>query len=141
MSGLASLVVGTVSRFARCCGYPALRAHLTVEPAQIIRDEIAEFPAVEGRVFATVPCRTVFLADMRRAGIPVVDGRGRRLTFHGLRKYTATALIESGTDLGVVQRVMRHSDIGLTMRCYNDVLDSRLGEAVDRLPAMAPGRE
>ena len=72
---------------------------------------------------------------------PKLGGRGRRLTFHGLRKYTATALIESGTDLGVVQRVMRHSDIRLTMRCYNDVLDSRLGEAVDRLPAIAPGRE
>ena len=56
-----------------------------------------------------------------------------------MRKYTATALIESGADLGVVQRVMRHSDIGLTMRCYNDVPDSRLGDAVDRLPAIAPG--
>ena len=123
----------------KCKNRKRARIPLCPEAAQIIRDESAEFPAVGGRVFATVPCREVFLADMRRAGIPVVDGRGRRLTFHGLRKYTATALIESGTDLGVVQRLMRHSCIALTMRCYNDVPDSRLGEAVDHLPAIAPG--
>ncbi|MCH8270067.1 MAG: tyrosine-type recombinase/integrase, partial [Planctomycetes bacterium] len=114
---------------------------LCTAAAVALRAETAEYCNASGLVFAAMPCGTVFRSDLLRAQIPYRDDRGRPLSFHGLRKYFATALIAQGIDLPVVQQLMRHSDIRLTLRCYNDVLDSRLGEAVDRLPEIAPGRE
>lgn len=112
----------------------AARIPLCTAAADALRAETAEYRNAGGLVFASVPSGVVFRSDLLRAGIPYRDARGRTLSFHGLRKYFATALFAEGIDLPVVQQLMRHSDIRLTLRCYNDIADTRLGEAVARLP-------
>lgn len=113
------------------------RIPLCPAAADALRAEIAEFASVGGLVFAKFVEDKTFRRDLARARIPYRDDRGRTLSFHGLRKYFATQLIAKGTDLTVVQRLMRHSDIRLTVNQYNDVPDGRLVAAVDRLPEIA----
>ena len=44
---------------------------------------------------------------------------GFRLTCHSLRRLYATTLVnEVGAELDTVRRLMRHSDISTTVRCY-----------------------
>lgn len=61
---------------------------------------------------------------MRRAGVPG--------TPHALRHYYATALLEGGTDIRVVQELMRHSSLGTTA-LYTRVSDVQRRDAIGRL--------
>lgn len=46
---------------------------------------------------------------------------GIRLNPHQLRHWCATSLVKRGTDPSVVQRLMRHKDIRITFKVYNQV--------------------
>lgn len=74
--------------------------------------------------------------DMRAAGIPIVDERGRVFDFHAFRKCTGTYLNKLGVPITTAQLLMRHSTVDLTANVYNDgeLHDKR--EAVDLLPAL-----
>jgi len=77
--------------------------------------------------------------DLKAAGIPKRDDRGRTVDVHAMRTTFGTLLSKTGTAPRTAQAAMRHSDIKLTMGVYTDprLLDIR--GAVDRLPALILG--
>src|SRR5262245_59183062 len=85
-----------------------------------------------------VPSRLVKILnrDLRLAGIPKRDDRGRTLDVHALRHTFGTLLSKGGVAPRTAQAAMRHSDIKLTMNVYTDpkLLDVR--GALDALPAL-----
>lgn len=83
-----------------------------------------------------VPKVPTFRKDLGRAGIVFLDGAGRRLDLHSLRKTFGTALVLSGAEPRVVMEAMRHSDLKLTMKTYMDAqqLSGPVGAAVKLLP-------
>src|SRR6202040_2189910 len=89
----------------------------------------------------TVPKALVRILDrdLRLAGIPKRDERGRTLDVHALRTTFGTLLSKGGVAPRTAQAAMRHSDIRLTMGVYTDpkLLDVR--GAVEALPALPLG--
>ena len=79
--------------------------------------------------------------DLKAAGIPYRDERGRTLDVHALRHTTATILSRAKVSPRVAQEFMRHSDIKLTMQTYTDprLLDE--AEALAALPHLALNSE
>jgi len=74
--------------------------------------------------------------DLRLAGIPKRDERGRTLDVHALRTTFGTWLSKGGVPLRTAHAAMRHSDPKLTANVYTDpkLLDVR--GALDALPAL-----
>ncbi len=74
--------------------------------------------------------------DLKAAGIPKRDERGRTLDVHALRTTFGTLLSKGGVAPRTAQAAMRHSDIRLTMQTYTDpkLLDVR--GALDSLPSL-----
>jgi integrase len=66
-----------------------------------------------------------------------LDEQGRRVDFHSLRLTFGTNLVLSGAHPRVVQELMRHSDIRLTMKLYTDISKLPVWEAVAALPSFA----
>ena len=79
--------------------------------------------------------------DLKAAGIPYRDDRGRTLDVHALRHTTATILSRAKVSPRVAQEFMRHSDIKLTMQTYTGprLLDE--AEALAALPHLALNSE
>jgi len=77
--------------------------------------------------------------DLEAAGLSYRDEGGRVLDFHSLRSTFATNLARAGVSPAKAQELMRHSDVNLTMRLYKKLELSDLAEAVEQLPAIAPG--
>jgi integrase len=74
--------------------------------------------------------------DLRLAGIPYRDEQGRTLDVHALRHTTATFLSRAKVPAAVAQRIMRHSDIKLTLQVYTDVQQLDEAQALISLPAL-----
>jgi integrase len=95
-------------------------------------------PPADTPVF-TVPNRLVMILnrDLRLAGIPKRDDRGRTLDVYALRHTFGTLLSKGGVAARTAQAAMRHSDIKLKMNAYTDpaLLDVR--GALDALPALS----
>lgn len=68
--------------------------------------------------------------DAENAGIPTSDDEGRRLDFHALRGSCATILLASGVAPHLVQQVMRHGTLDLTLKHYTKVRRADLQAAV-----------
>jgi len=82
--------------------------------------------------------------DLRLAGIPKRDDRGRTLDVHALRHTFGTLLSKGGVTPQVAQQAMRHSTIDLTMNVYTDprLLDiAGAVEALPDLPLTGPTRQ
>jgi integrase len=96
-------------------------------------------PPPNGRLF-DIPSDLlrVFNRDLKAAGIPKRDERGRTVDVHALRTTFGTLLSRSGVPPRVAQRLMRHSDIRLTMQTYTDPKLFDLQGAIDSLPSVAP---
>jgi len=81
-------------------------------------------------------------ADSTAAKIPYVDEAGRYADFHALRHSTGSLLAASGVHPKVVQSIMRHSDINLTMSRYTHIFRGQESEAVAGLPDLSlPSKE
>src|SRR5262249_17379694 len=80
--------------------------------------------------------RLILNRDLKAAGIPKRDDRGRTVDVHAMRTTFGTLLSKTGTAPRTAQQAMRHSDIKLTMGVYTDprLLDVR--GAVEKLPAL-----
>lgn len=77
-----------------------------------------------------------FNLDLAAAGIPKRDAQGRTLDVHCLRHTFATLLARSGVSPGIAQKLMRHSDIRLTMNTYTHLDLADTAGAVAALPAI-----
>ena len=91
-----------------------------------------------------VPDKTAKMlrADLSDVGIPYVDEAGRYADFHALRHSTGSLLAASGAHPKIVQSLMRHSDINLTMSRYTHVFRGQESEAVANLPDLSsPSKE
>ncbi|MEW6200055.1 MAG: tyrosine-type recombinase/integrase [Planctomycetota bacterium] len=79
-----------------------------------------------------------FDRDLRVAGIPKRDDRGRVLDIHALRHTFGTHLSKGGVAPRVAQAAMRHSTLELTMNTYTDPRLLDVAGALDALPELPP---
>lgn len=87
-------------------------------------------------LFTGKPTRKTFQRDCERAGLR----DARELSPHCLRRTFGTHLAISGVLPQVAQRLMRHSDINLTLKHYTDLKLFDLKGATARLPAIVDNR-
>ena len=64
------------------------------------------------------------------------DHAGKVVDFHALRHTTGSWLAESGAHPKVVQQILRHSTITLTMDRYSHLFEGAESEAVNKLPGL-----
>lgn len=69
----------------------------------------------------------------RAAGVAGIG----RLGTHSFRHTYRSWLDQVGTPMAVQQKAMRHSDIRTTMNVYGDVVDGRIGEALQKVSGLA----
>jgi integrase len=72
--------------------------------------------------------------DLKAAGIPKVDERGRTVDVHALRHTFGTLLSKGGVTPRTAQAAMRHSTINLTMNTYTDPKLLDVAGAMEALP-------
>jgi integrase len=119
----------------------ALHAHRARQLEQRVAAEEAwedhdlVFPTTNGRWMSPTTLRVChFRPLLRRAGIPY-------MRFHDLRHGAATLLLSMGIHPKVVQELLGHSQISITMDIYSHVLLTLQGEAVRRLGELLEGSE
>ena len=115
-----------------------LRKDITAELQRFVAGKL---PSVQ--VFK-VPEKTADMlkADLEVVKIPYVDDAGRYADFHALRHSTGSLLAASGVHPKVVQSIMRHSDINLTMSRYTHIFRGQESEAVAGMPDLTlPSKE
>jgi integrase len=78
----------------------------------------------------------IFDRDLKYAGIPKRDERGRTLDVHALRTTFGTLLSKGGVPLRTAQAAMRHSDPSLTANVYTDPKLLDVHGALDALPKL-----
>ena len=66
----------------------------------------------------------------------MTDDQGRRLHFHALRKTLGTRLARHRVSSQIVSRIMRHSDLNITMKLYTDLRLVDSARALDDVPAI-----
>ena len=76
-----------------------------------------------------------FNLDLAAAGIAKCDAQGRTVDVHSLRHTFATLLARNGVMPATAQKLMRHSDIRLTMNTYTHLDLADTAGAVAALPA------
>ena len=79
--------------------------------------------------------------DLKVAGIPKRDDRGRTIDVHALRHTFGTMLSMAGVAPRVAQAAMRHSSIDLTMNVYTDPRLLDVQGAVESLPQISTTSE
>ncbi len=91
------------------------------------------------KVFLNIPDKTskMLKADLDEAGIPYIDDAGRYADFHSLRHSTGSLLAAAGVHPKVIQSIMRHSDINLTMSRYTHIFRGQESEAIGKLPDLS----
>jgi len=74
--------------------------------------------------------------DLKLAGIPKRDERGRTIDVHAMRHTFGTLLSKGGVAPRTAQAAMRHSSLDLTMNVYTDPKLLDVAGAMDALPAL-----
>lgn len=100
----------------------------------LIREAAGEMPS-RGWWFPSNSTRPGQHVHRRGVSDVIVDAMQRadiHGSAHALRHWYATALLESGTDIRVVQSLMRHSSLATTAK-YLGITDQRRADAVERL--------
>lgn len=87
-------------------------------------------------VWKQVPSLNTLNADMRRAGVPKRDARGRPAGFHSFRKSLNGMARQAGVDADTRRRMLRHADPRLTLGTYSDVQAAELAAAARMLPRL-----
>lgn len=83
------------------------------------------FPDLRGEYFNPNYLLRVFKRVLAEAGIP-------HMHFHDLRHSAATILLSMGVNVKVIQELLGHSDIDITLGLYSHLLPSMQQEVVDR---------
>ena len=76
-------------------------------------------------------------ADLEAIKIPYVDDAGRYADFHALRHSTGSLLAASGAHPKVVQSILRHSSIELSMNRYTHIFRGQESKAIANLPDLS----
>ena len=109
-----------------------LRKHLT----RLAEDSDGELPMDAPLFTVGQNFLQIFYLDLAAAGIAKRDPQGRTLDVHCLRHTFATLLARNGVSPSVAQKLMRHSDIRLTMNTYTHLGLADTANAVAALPAI-----
>jgi len=101
-----------------------------------LRRHLTERNSNGARLLFNVPSdfKRVFDSDLDAAGIAKTDAQGRTLDIHCLRHTFATLLARSGASPATAQKLLRHSDIRLTMNIYTHLDLADTASAVAALP-------
>lgn len=100
---------------------------------EMVRAWVGELEPM-AHVCRPVPHVSTLHADLRRAGVVVDDGTGRRLDLHALRVTCCTRLATADVPVRVAQAFMGHRDIGTTMRHYALVGRTELAVLAQGMP-------
>jgi len=121
-----------------------LRDDLVEELREWVADRRARFSGTDAEFskqpLFSVPASLlrVLNRDLKVAGIPKTDERGRTVDVHAMRMTLATMLNKAGVAPRTAQEIMRHSDIRLTMATYTDAKLLNISGALDELPKLSP---
>lgn len=115
----------------------AARIELHSQLVDALRAASSEETEADRAVLSKRELASMFMMkkDLMAAGIPFDDGQGRRADFHALRGSLNTHLALANVDPQIRQRVMRHSDIRLTLDTYTDSSALHEWGSVASLPA------
>jgi integrase len=91
-----------------------------------------------GKVWAHTVTDRTRVRDFARAGIAARDADGRVADLHCLRTTLGTRLARQGVPPQVAQKIMRHSDINLTITHYTDLRLDDCKSALSQLIPLAP---
>ncbi len=80
--------------------------------------------------------RRILDRDLKAAGIPKRDERGRTVDVHAMRTTFGTLLSKGGVSPRTAQAAMRHSTIDLTMNTYTDPKLLDVVGAMEALPSL-----
>jgi integrase len=83
------------------------------------------FPNLRGGYLHPRHMGEEFRALLEQAGLPPIR-------FHDLRHSAATILLSMGVNIKVIQELLGHSDIAITLRVYGHLLPSMQQEAVEK---------
>jgi integrase len=82
------------------------------------------FPNLRGGYLHPNHMGEAFRNLLKGAGLPPMH-------FHDLRHSAATILLAQGVNIKVIQELLGHSDIAITLRVYGHLLPSMQGDAVE----------
>ncbi len=83
------------------------------------------FPDLRGGYFNSNYLLRIFKKLLKEAGLP-------HMHFHDLRHSAATILLSMGVNMKVIQELLGHSDVAITLGLYSHLLSSMQKEAVDK---------
>jgi integrase len=83
------------------------------------------FPDLRGGYFNSNYLLRIFKKLLKEAGLP-------HMHFHDLRHSAATILLSMGVNMKVIQELLGHSDVAITLGLYSHMLSSMQKEAVDK---------
>ncbi|HEU5380512.1 MAG TPA: site-specific integrase [Ktedonobacteraceae bacterium] len=92
------------------------------------------FPNLRGGYLHPNHMGEAFRELLQQAGLPLIR-------FHDLRHSAATILLSMGVNIKVIQELLGHSDIAITLRVYGHLLPSMQQEAVDKWEDAFTGEE
>ncbi len=93
------------------------------------REHDLVFPSVIGTPLNNPNVTHAFQRHLARLGLP-------RIRFHDPRYTAATLMLSQGVHPKIVQEMLGHSQIGLTMDTYSHVLPLMQREAAERMEAI-----
>ncbi len=96
-------------------------------------------PAGERLIYVPRGLVRILDRDLKAAGIPKRDDRGRTLDVHALRHTFGTLLSRAGVSLRTAQAAMRHADPSMTANVYTDPRLLDVTGAIESLPALPLG--
>jgi integrase len=113
-------------------------AHMRLRPHVVaaVKSILPENPLPSEWVFhRRVPRISTIKRDLAAAGI-LFETENGRVDLHALRVTFCTNLLNANVHPRVVQELMRHSDLKLTMKAYTDPSQLPLAAALESLPVM-----
>jgi len=126
-------------------GTPKTHQQRTVPVAASLRADLTPLLAgrhPDGLVFTTPAGTPLRMSNFRRnAWTPSVAAAGLHgLTPHGLRHTAASLYIAAGTPPKVVQRILGHASIAITLDLYGHLYPDEMDTWADRLDGLSHGQ-
>jgi integrase len=90
------------------------------------------FPRLQNEPSLRNGLRTTFIRTVKRAGIPIKRGN-RNITLKSLRSTFASLLARRGANPALVQKLLGHTDIKMTLRYYVNLRPEEAHDVVSKL--------